>query len=74
MEEIVNGSILGDGISNITFTTESEERDFRTLAMSYLMYKIGKPFHSKSELPEAFVKKQRVHSYFAAYFYRNCDR
>ena len=38
MDESVNSSIHGDGVSNITAAMET---DVRTLAMSYLMYKIG---------------------------------
>ena len=38
----MNGSILEDGISNITVTMEADVEDVRTLAKSYLIFKIGK--------------------------------
>ena len=60
MEESVHISILGDGVSNITVTTETEEQDARTVAISYLMFKIGKPFHSKLKIPEVFLKKKQT--------------
>ena len=37
----MNGSIPGDGVSNITVTMAIDVEDVRTLATSYLMYKIG---------------------------------
>ena len=39
MEESVTDSILGNG--NMSVTTEMDTVDVRTLATSYLMYKIG---------------------------------
>ena len=38
----MNDSILGDGVSNITVTMETDVEDVRTLAKSYLIFKIGK--------------------------------
>ena len=38
----MNGSIPGDGVSNMNVTIETDVEDVRTLATSYLMYKIGK--------------------------------
>ena len=42
MEENGNGSILGNELSNVTVTIETDVGDVRTLAADYLMYKIGR--------------------------------
>ena len=41
MEEQVNNSLIGNGLSNMTVTLETGVVDVRTLATDYLMYKIG---------------------------------
>ena len=38
----MNGSIPGDGISNMNVTMETDVQDVRTLAKSYLIFKIGR--------------------------------
>ena len=71
MEITVNGSIRGDGVSNITVTTETEEQDVRTLAMSFLMFKIGKKSHLKLQVQnflKHLLKKQQTLTYLPAYF------
>ena len=42
MDENGNGSILGNELSNMAVTMETDVEDIRTLAADYLMYKIGK--------------------------------
>ena len=42
MESDMNGSILGEGVSNMNVTMETDVEDVRTLAKSYLIFKIGK--------------------------------
>ena len=41
MEERVNGSFLGNGLDNMFAVTETDVKDVRTLATSYVMFQIG---------------------------------
>ena len=40
----MNGNFLGNEFSNITAVMETDVKDVRTLATSYLMYQIGQSF------------------------------
>ena len=42
MEERVNRSFLGNGLDNMSAATETDVKDVRTLATSYVMFQIGK--------------------------------
>ena len=42
MEERVNRRFLGNGLDNMSAATETDVKDVRTLATSYVMFQIGK--------------------------------
>ena len=78
MENIVqneNDSILGDGISNTTVAMEIDGDNFRTIAMSYLMYKIGRYrmllILLMSSVPIYTLSRKQVF-YLVSFYFRSC--